>query len=270
MLEMIGGATMRRTTIVLTVIVWCVLSGVKSAWAGANVGAQVSVSASQVQGDTTACTISLSSAVKTRVIDLMFRLPEGLEFLSWESGGFFDNPLTIGPTFHEPTRRLLVALAVRGRHPVTDSSGEVGTLTFRRTGADSATVNLVEAILVDHQHCKDSLISPGSPLKLAPRVEPGEPFPIRFALHTPRPNPVGPRTVVAFDIPQPGTDVEIKIYNVRGRLVRTLVDERRVPGYYSEPWDLKNDAGRSIAPGVYFCRMEAGDFKDTKKLVLLR
>jgi hypothetical protein len=261
---------MCRATILVVVTASCLFTGVQSSFAGANVGAQVVISAADAQGDTVTYSISLSSAVKTRVVDLMFQLPEGLEFVSWENGDFIDNPLTIGPTFHEPTRRLLVALAVRGRPPVTDSSGEIGTLTFRRLGTDSSSVSLLEANLVDHRHHKDSLISPGSPMKLAPRVAPGEIFPIRFALHTARPNPVGPSTIVAFDVPRPGSNVEIKIYNVEGRLVRTLVDDRRTPGYYSEPWDLKNDGGRSVAPGVYFCRMEAGDFRDTKKVVLLR
>jgi flagellar hook assembly protein FlgD len=76
--------------------------------------------------------------------------------------------------------------------------------------------------------------------------------------------------VISFEIPSPGAQVNLRVFDVTGRLVRTLVNERRAAGYYWEPWDLTNDGGRTVAPGVYFCRMEAGNFRDTKKLVLLR
>jgi len=66
------------------------------------------------------------------------------------------------------------------------------------------------------------------------------------------------------------SDVRIRIYDVQGRVVRTLADSHRAAGYYSEVWDLTNAAGQRVAPGVYFCRMEAGSFRDTKKVVLLQ
>jgi flagellar hook assembly protein FlgD len=56
---------------------------------------------------------------------------------------------------------------------------------------------------------------------------------------------------------------------VNGRLVRSLVDGQRAAGDHSVSWDLRNDDGRPVAPGIYFCRMEAGAFRDTKKVVLL-
>jgi len=163
-----------------------------------------------------------------------------------------------------------VALAVKGRQPVVASSGEVGRLRFLRTGADSVGPDLVEAILVDDQHRKDALVSPGIPVKSAGSYRPAVPLPVRFALHTARPNPMRVGTVVTFDIPNPGAEVKIKIYDVGGRVVRTILDTYRPPGYYSESWDLKNTRGRRVAPGIYFCRMEAGKFKDVKKMVLLR
>jgi len=57
---------------------------------------------------------------------------------------------------------------------------------------------------------------------------------------------------------------------VRGSLVRTLVDARREPGSYSEVWDGRAEDGAELPSGVYFYRLEAGEFVATRKMVLLR
>ena len=240
-----------------------------SAHAGLNAGAQVSFSEATVRGDTLECDVFVTSAVKTRVVDLMFRPPEGVEFVSWEDGDFFSAPLRIGPTFHEPSRRLLVALAVRGKQLVTEPSGNLGTLTVQRTAPGDLPPTLLEAVLVDDGHHKDLAVAGD-----LPRQSPGHrettPLPARLALHPASPNPAGPNTVVRFDIPEPGASVTITIYDVAGRVVRILTDGRRSAGYFSETWDLKNNRGLQVAPGLYFCRMEAGEFRDTRKIVVLR
>jgi hypothetical protein len=248
---------------------WMII-GADAGFAGVNSASEVSFVASVVSGDTLECTVQLSSAVRTRVIDLMFQLPEGVQYLSWEDGDFFSDPLRIGPTYHESTRRLLVALGVKGKEAVALSSGDVGTIKFLRTSGDSIGVRLSEAFIVDDEHRKDVLVTPGSSIRPTRPPDRITPLPVRFTLHAPRPNPVSPSTMISFEVPSPGAEVDIRIFSVTGRLVRTLVNERRAPGYYWEPWDLTNDGGRTVAPGVYFCRMEAGSFRDTKKMILLR
>ena len=64
--------------------------------------------------------------------------------------------------------------------------------------------------------------------------------------------------------------MSIRIYDTAGRLVRNLIDERRLPGDYEELWDGRDDKGLEVASGVYFCRMTAGESNVTKKMVLLR
>ena len=76
-------------------------------------------------------------------------------------------------------------------------------------------------------------------------------------------------TTIAFSI-KDAKHVQLRIYDVRGALVKTLVDERRKPNNYKERWNGKNNRGQSVASGVYFYRLEAGDFTATKKMVLLR
>jgi hypothetical protein len=64
------------------------------------------------------------------------------------------------------------------------------------------------------------------------------------------PNPFNPQTQIAFDLPSAGR-AEIRIYDVRGRLVRTLVDKKRPAGHQIFRWDGRDDDGRAVASGTY-------------------
>ncbi len=83
------------------------------------------------------------------------------------------------------------------------------------------------------------------------------------------PNPFNPVTTIRFDVKERG-HVYLKIYNVAGQLVKTLVDETRDASSYSIPWDGTNNLGADVASGVYFYRMESSNFIKTRKMVLLR
>jgi hypothetical protein len=83
------------------------------------------------------------------------------------------------------------------------------------------------------------------------------------------PNPFNPLTRVTFEVAAP-SEVRLLICDIAGRPVRTLVDAWREPGVYSEVWDGRDGAGSALPSGVYFYRLEAGDFVATRKMVLLR
>jgi hypothetical protein len=83
------------------------------------------------------------------------------------------------------------------------------------------------------------------------------------------PNPFNPVTMIRFGLDSRGT-VSLRIYDPAGRLVRTLVDEPLEAGHYTEEWDGRDREGRSVASGMYFYKLQAGTFKETKKMVLLR
>jgi flagellar hook assembly protein FlgD len=70
-------------------------------------------------------------------------------------------------------------------------------------------------------------------------------------------------------VPRPG-HVRLSIYDVAGRLVRTLVNEPRPEGLHSVSWEGRDESGRSVASGVYLSRMEAGDFVATQRMVRSR
>jgi hypothetical protein len=89
-------------------------------------------------------------------------------------------------------------------------------------------------------------------------------LPTEFALRQNYPNPFNPSTVIAFDLPT-AADVSLTVYDILGREVTRLVSEKRPPGRYQETWDADD-----FASGVYFYRLEAGDFKEVKMLTLVR
>ncbi|HUU29875.1 MAG TPA: T9SS type A sorting domain-containing protein [archaeon] len=86
------------------------------------------------------------------------------------------------------------------------------------------------------------------------------------------PNPFNPSTTIAYDIPETtqGVNVELKVYNLRGQTVRTLVNELKVPGHYVVQWNGENDNSEPVSSGVYFYRIKAGDYVATRKMVLLK
>ncbi len=93
--------------------------------------------------------------------------------------------------------------------------------------------------------------------------------PQAFALHQNVPNPFNPSTVIRFDLPR-AAHVGLHIYDVSGRLVRTLVDTEMDAGCKEIHWDGRDGGGRRVASGIYFYRLVAGNFVQTKKMVLLR
>ncbi len=90
------------------------------------------------------------------------------------------------------------------------------------------------------------------------------------------PNPFAQMTDVRYEIPEQRAEsrepvhVRLKIYNIAGGLVRTLLNEKEDPGIHSVRWDGRNDTGRRVLSGIYFCRFEVGAFKACRKVVLLR
>ena len=83
------------------------------------------------------------------------------------------------------------------------------------------------------------------------------------------PNPFNPRTVIAFDLGEAGR-VSLRVYDVAGRLVATLVDGERPAGRHRVEWNGRIAGGATAASGVYFYRLDAGAFGETKKMILLR
>lgn len=94
-------------------------------------------------------------------------------------------------------------------------------------------------------------------------------LPKEFALRQNAPNPFNPTTSIAYDLPK-ATNVRLDIFNVLGQKVVTLVDGFQNAGTQNVIWDGRDQSGSSVASGIYFYRISAGDFSATKKMMMLK
>jgi len=91
-----------------------------------------------------------------------------------------------------------------------------------------------------------------------------------FALYDARPNPFNPTTVIRYDVPAGGGAVSLRVYDVRGRHIRTLVHGNMTSGQKSATWNAKDTRGNPVSSGIYFYLLRAGGTTLTKKMILLK
>ena len=116
----------------------------------------------------------------------------------------------------------------------------------------------------------DTLIVPvsGVGIMLA-RIELDAQLPHILVLYPNYPNPFNPVTTLRYDLPEDAL-VNITIYDMMGRVVKTLINDQQTTGYRSLQWNATNDAGQPVSAGVYLYQIQAGDYNSTKKMVLLK
>ena len=90
-----------------------------------------------------------------------------------------------------------------------------------------------------------------------------------FTLHQNFPNPFNPTTQIRYDLPE-NSYVSITIYDLMGKRVKSLVNSIQDPGYRSIHWNATNDLGQPVSAGMYIYTIQAGEFRKTKKMVLLK
>ena len=96
-----------------------------------------------------------------------------------------------------------------------------------------------------------------------------ETLPEVYALGFNYPNPFNPETTIKYALPQ-ASDVELVVYNSLGQKVRTLVSEHQGVGRYAFTWDATNDRGHAVSSGIYLYRLQAGEFAQVRKMLLLK
>ena len=143
-------------------------------------------------------------------------------------------------------REILAALDL-----VTD--GEVKVLTLTGMTYDSIPIMGQDCVVIIHKGAA----------KLSAET------PTEFSLSTNYPNPFNPETNISFTLPE-RTQVTLIIYNILGGRVKTLVNRDMEAGIHTIHWDGADGSGNSIASGIYFYKLSAGDFTATKKMVLTK
>jgi hypothetical protein len=96
-----------------------------------------------------------------------------------------------------------------------------------------------------------------------------ETLPVTYKLYNAYPNPFNPLTTLQYDLPEDAV-VNITIYDMMGRVVSNLVSSQQNAGYKSIQWNATNDRNEPVSSGLYIYTIQAGDYTQTKKMVLLK
>jgi len=95
-------------------------------------------------------------------------------------------------------------------------------------------------------------------------TEPVGERPFSYTLYQNYPNPFNPTTIIRYDVPK-ASSVTLTIYNMNGQVVERLVKQKQEPGFYSVNWDARN-----VSTGVYFYRIQADNFQQVRKMLLVK
>jgi hypothetical protein len=98
---------------------------------------------------------------------------------------------------------------------------------------------------------------------------PEEPIPPVTVLYANYPNPFNPSTTLSFDLAVAGR-TELRIFNLRGQLVKTLCNHELTAGKHRYVWDGRDSSNRSVASGVYFYRLDSPQYRKTRKMLLVK
>ena len=135
----------------------------------------------------------------------------------------------------------------------------IGLVQFKFIAADLGPNSLVEAGVDDLEIL----------YRTSTNTPDAQPVPPRFALLGARPNPARGATEIEWRLPS-SSEVRLSLYDVSGRLVRTLADGVYGAGLHRTSWDGRDAAGRPVSGGAYYCRMEAGEFRATRTVLVAR
>jgi len=160
--------------------------------------------------------------------------------------------------------KLLVTLNFKVKSTATPMTIVIDSAYYPPAGPFILSVAQVStAVYPQYVHCTEGdIVLPVQEVQV-------QLLPERYELGQNMPNPFNPNTVIVFAVPRP-SEVRVEVFNVLGQKVKTLANEFSKAGYKRVEWDGTDDNGSSVASGVYLYRMTAGDFSETKKMLLLK
>lgn len=164
-----------------------------------------------------------------------------------------------------------------GSGTIAAGIGPVVDIHLRLDGAvgDTVRFDVEDAVVADAAYQKVVPGLQGTEIVLATSLAVDDPplprarTPMSFALLPARPNPMRGQITIEYELPS-AVDVRLRVYDLAGRLVRTLVDGRREAGHWTAGWDGRNEGAQRVRAGVYFYRINAGPFSATRPLVVLQ
>jgi hypothetical protein len=158
------------------------------------------------------------------------------------------------PVMFETGDGFDVSLAVMGSNLGLTGSGEILRVVVH--GDDDINTITVDARGLDNA-------------KLNSEVTGSQTLPQVFAVRPNYPNPFNPSTTISFDLPRDSV-VRVSVYDLDGRLVRTLLNEQRGAGSHQVEWNGQDGSGQQVASGTYLFRVNSGTFESTHKMLLVK
>ena len=141
-----------------------------------------------------------------------------------------------------------------------------------QSGPQGSTMNRTFRV---HRYPTDYLgflghdLEPMGPIELYMNTHTLAYIPNKFRLHQNFPNPFNPETIIRYNLPE-NIFVNITIYDLLGKKVKTLVNQAHVAGPQSIVWNANDDYGERVSAGIFFYQIQAGGFIQTRKMVLLK
>lgn len=164
-----------------------------------------------------------------------------------------------------------------GSSTLAAGGGPVVDIHMHLDGAvgDTVRFEIDDAVAADAAYQKVAPGLQGTEIVLVTSLAAGDPpppharTPMSFALMPARPNPMRRQITIEYALPS-RTEVRLRVYDLAGRLVHTLVDGPREAGRWTAEWDGRSDGNRRVRAGIYFYRIDAGPFTATRPLVVLQ
>jgi hypothetical protein len=194
-----------------------------------------------------------------------------IQDMEFKPGTFLHEPLVIPPRIDPEAKTVKISLAATQRVVTRKHEGKIGDLIFNCQSVPTS-IEIVEALLVDEHFSLDVINSSGdySIYKPDDEIE-SESEQINYDTNIEQnyPNPANPMTSILFSI-RTASDVVINIYDVNGRLIKSLVNQRLPAGEHTIIWNGLDNNAKVVSSGIYFYKFTAGDYSETKKIVLIR
>jgi len=192
--------------------------------------------------------------------------PQAMRLIADGTNGgdiFAANPLgAVFETRTDAEGKIEVIGARYGKQWAAAGSGALARLRFEILREDALqSVRTGEGVLLSSTYAREDLRWQGS---LAQAL-----LPIRPDLEQNFPNPFNPTTSIPFALPS-RAEVRLSVFNVLGQRVRTLLNSQIEAGYHRLAWDGRNDEGHQAGAGVYFYLLESGQFRQTRKMTLVK
>jgi len=199
-----------------------------------------------------------------------------LEYLSTEAGDFLGNNILFIP-FVPSNGQLPISITKKGTQPGSSGTGVIAKIKLKENTTATSGLNLsfsiTEISAVDASYNNIIFIARDTSYTTPPDIRtkserPGI-IPGKFTLYKNYPNPFNPITTISYALPQ-RSHVSLQIFDLNGRVVKTLLNAQKEAGIHSVQWDARDNAGNRVASGIYICRLHVDDGVHFQKLILTK